>query len=227
MMSFSLLVGFLQVSLAFILRTVNKMLSGNVSDGLSSFSFLMMLVGVLVWAAHVNFLNMGFGSFAINTVQVGTVLLAIPKNVGLGLAYGGIAFFVLFTNKDKPLSARIGQSFLDFYNGATGIFGNILSYLRLFALGLAGSMLAMVFNQMALMLITDAQGVVHYRSPIILASIFLLVFGHALNLALCLVGAFVHPLRLTFVEFLQNIDLSWGGLEYAPLSKVNVENKRR
>jgi V/A-type H+-transporting ATPase subunit I len=50
--------------------------------------------------------------------------------------------------------------------------------------------------------------------------VLVLVAGHSLNFALCLVGAGVHPLRLTYVEFLQNLDLSWSGKPYKPLAKI-------
>jgi len=95
----------------------------------------------------------------------------------------------------------------------------MISYIRLFALGLTGGLLAMTFNNLALGFITSDAGVVNWASPMVVFTILLLIVGHALNFALAFVGAFVHPLRLTFVEFYQTLQFSGGGNEYRPLRR--------
>ncbi len=92
----------------------------------------------------------------------------------------------------------------------TGVFGDMLSYIRLFGLGTSGGILGLVVNTLALSL----AGVPYVGW---LLALVLLLFGHALVLGLSALGAFVHPMRLTFVEFFKNADFTGGGREYKPL----------
>ena len=109
---------------------------------------------------------------------------------------------------------------------ATGLVGDVLSYIRLYALGLAGAMLGMVFNQLAFMIDIQIPGV-----PVVgdvLTWIFcglILVFGHALNIAMSCLSGFVHPLRLTFVEYFKNSGYNGKGGAYKPFASIE-ENKK-
>jgi V/A-type H+-transporting ATPase subunit I len=229
MMSFALLVGFLQVMLALLIRTIVKLRNGGIASALPSFSYITLTTGALIWGAHVNFLNLGIAGFNVSGIPFGNFLLLIPKTAGMTMFFISFPLFFIFANSDKKPGERVFQDIVDFYNGITGLFGNILSYLRLFALGLSGGMLAGVFNQLAIMILPKVNGQTRYTSALIIFSILLMIFGHALNFALALLGAFVHPLRLTFVEFLQNLDYKWGGKEYTPFSRSapvkNTESK--
>ncbi|MBT4092138.1 MAG: V-type ATP synthase subunit I, partial [Deltaproteobacteria bacterium] len=104
----------------------------------------------------------------------------------------------------------------ELYGFATGIIGDILSYLRLFALGLASGLLGHAFNGIAFGFIENN------IFPGIFATIALLIFAHTLNFGLAILGSFVHPLRLTFVEFYKNLDFEGGGKNYAPFLKEKV-----
>ena len=77
----------------------------------------------------------------------------------------------------------------------TKLFGNTLSYMRLFALGLAGASLALTFNKLALE--------VYYALPGLglLCSLLILLFGHTFNIVLCIISGVLHGLRLNFIEF--------------------------
>ena len=101
----------------------------------------------------------------------------------------------------------------DTYNMATGLLGDVLSYIRLFALGLSGSILGLVFNDLAMNMKPDI--------PIIgtIVMLLILVFGHAMNIALSALSAFVHPMRLTFVEFYKNSGFVGGAKEYEPFKR--------
>ena len=90
----------------------------------------------------------------------------------------------------------------------TGLLGDVLSYVRLFALGLSGGILAGVFNSLATGMSPDNA----VLGPIVMVLIF--VIGHANVL-----GAMVHPMRLTFVEFFKNSGYEGGGKEYKPFKK--------
>ena len=95
---------------------------------------------------------------------------------------------------------------------ATGILGDVLSYIRLFALGLAGGMLGQAFNNLAGMVKGD--NVITWV-PFVL----ILIIGHLLNLLMSSLGAFVHPMRLTFVEYFKNAGYEGRGAKYNPLKK--------
>jgi V/A-type H+-transporting ATPase subunit I len=96
----------------------------------------------------------------------------------------------------------------------SGLLGDVLSYIRLFALGLAGGILGGVFNSLAF----QAGG----GLPVWigwLPTCLILLLGHGLNLFLCIISALVHPIRLTFVEFFKNAGFEGGGKAYKPFSK--------
>ena len=99
-----------------------------------------------------------------------------------------------------------------------GLLGDVLSYLRLYALGLAGGMLGKAFNDIAAMTVGD--GSIGF-GWIAFALIFLV--GHALNLAMCCLGAFVHPLRLNFLEFFKNSGYEGKGRTYRPITNKQIQ----
>ena len=102
----------------------------------------------------------------------------------------------------------------------TGLLGDVLSYVRLFALGLSGGILAGVFNSLAVGMSPDNV----IAGPIVMVLIF--VIGHAINIFMNVLGAMVHPMRLTFVEFYKNAGFEMSMRSFDPLRKIeNSENK--
>jgi len=95
------------------------------------------------------------------------------------------------------------------------IFGDVLSYLRLFALGLASSSLALTFNQLAQQ-VTEA-----IPGPGLLIGLLILIIGHGLNFALSVMGGVVHGLRLNYIEF-YNWGLSEEGYPFKAFSKKEI-----
>lgn len=130
------------------------------------------------------------------------------------IVIGGVSAIgiYLLNNIHRNVFVNIGAGVWDTYNMATGLMGDILSYIRLYALGLAGGMLGGVFNQLAFM-VNDAAG------PALgwLFCGLILIFGHTLNIAMSCLSAFVHPLRLTFVEYFKNSGYEGKGEAYKPL----------
>ena len=127
---------------------------------------------------------------------------------------GSSLIMILFLNNpDKKILGNIGKGLGDIYFTATGIFGDLLSYIRLFALGISSAILGYVFNYLAL----EISGDTIIISQIIF--LLILVVGHSLNIFMAVLGAFVHPLRLTFVEFYKNAGFTGGGKEYKPFKK--------
>ena len=135
--------------------------------------------------------------------------LNMSKPVSTTMLVVSISLIVLFSKPEGPVHKRLGKGLWSMYD-ITGVFGDMLSYIRLFGLGTSGGILGLVVNTLALSL----AGVPYVGW---LLALVLLLFGHALVLGLSALGAFVHPMRLTFVEFFKNADFTGGGREYKPL----------
>ncbi|MDR1455704.1 MAG: V-type ATP synthase subunit I [Tannerella sp.] len=128
------------------------------------------------------------------------------------LALAGVAavLIFLFNSPGKNIFLNIGLGVWDAYNMATGLLGDVLSYVRLFALGLSGGILAGVFNSLATGMRPDNA----ILGPVVM--VLILLIGHALNIFMNVLGAVVHPMRLTFVEFFKNAGYTGGGKAYQP-----------
>ncbi|MCL2290507.1 MAG: hypothetical protein FWC34_07385, partial [Bacteroidetes bacterium] len=131
------------------------------------------------------------------------------------LSVGG--FMMLFFNNPekglKGLPGSIGSGLFGVYNKITGLLGDLLSYIRLFALGISGAVMGLVFNDLAMGLAPD---IIIARELVI---VFILLFGHGINIFINSLGAFIHPVRLTFVEFYNNVGFEGGGKAYTPFKK--------
>ena len=119
---------------------------------------------------------------------------------------------------------RLPLSLWEFYGFSTGLISDLLSYLRLFALGLASGLLGNSFNQIAFSLLKNESGEWDIGTGPLAGAIFILVFGHGLNFGLALLGATVHSMRLNFVEFYKQLKFDGGGKEYNPFRKTETEN---
>lgn len=178
--------------------------------------------GLLGW-----FIILLTGSLAVGLPMFG---LEIPGfTIGSPIVYalmgvGALLMIVLNNVKRNPL-INIGAGLWDAYNNITGLLSDVLSYIRLFAIGLSGGVLAQVFNSLAMGLSgmgdmapdTPWYG---YIVPVIAASIILLI-GHGINLFMSAISSFVHPMRLTFVEFYKNAGFEMGQRTFDPVRKMN------
>jgi len=225
-MSLALVIGFLQMLFAMILQMTNRIRQGALKTVILPISWMMMFMGIVIWETHTNWFDLGVHKLAIGRLQLGIFLLAVPAIVGKWVCLGGVGLMFLsgIINGSGKVYLRPLLFIWDFYNFATGNMGYLISYIRLFALGLTGGLLGSTFNSLALGFITH-DGVTNWLSPFVVFTLLLLVAGHALNFALSVVGAFVHPLRLTFVEFYQTLQFAGGGSEYKPFSRVNESPK--
>ena len=120
----------------------------------------------------------------------------------------------LFNNPERNVFANFGAGIWDAYNMVTGILGDLLSYIRLFALGISSGILGYVFNSLAMEMSPDIPGLN------ILIMVIILLFGHGINIFMAALGSFVHPMRLTFVEFYKNSGFTGGGVKYSPFKKL-------
>ncbi|MCP4123504.1 MAG: hypothetical protein GY751_17275 [Bacteroidetes bacterium] len=129
----------------------------------------------------------------------------------------GVGMVVLFGNpKSGPLKS-IGFGLADLYN-ITGVMGDLLSYIRLFALGVSSAILGLVVNEIAM----SAKGIPYVGFVVF---ILILVLGHTGNMMLAALSAFVHPMRLTFVEFYKNTGFLGGGKPYNPFRRKSASFK--
>jgi V/A-type H+-transporting ATPase subunit I len=147
------------------------------------------------------------------------VLFLFGEKIGLSSqacsVFGKVAIapaivIVLFSQRQGPWLGRIGMGI---YNIFSTVFylGDVLSYLRIMALGMLGGGLAVAINLMA-----GIAGKVPYAGIVLV--VLVLIGGHTLNALLSAIGAFVHTIRLQFVEFFPKF-LSGGGQLFEPLTK--------
>jgi V/A-type H+-transporting ATPase subunit I len=139
--------------------------------------------------------------------------LQILKYLYFFILASSLVMILFMNNPDKGLLGNFGKGLGDIYFTATGVFGDVLSYIRLFALGISSAILGYVFNYLAL----EMSGDTIIVSQVVF--LLILVVGHSLNIFMATLGAFVHPLRLTFVEFYKNAGFMGGGKEYKPFKR--------
>ncbi len=130
-------------------------------------------------------------------------------SIGKWIFIGGSTLIILFTSPGKNIFAGIGAGLGDFLLKLVNSFADIVSYIRLFAVGLAGVAIANAFNQIA-----GSIGTASFLS--ILFSAFVLFAGHTLNLAMGILSILVHGVRLNVLEFSGHLDMEWSGTEYNP-----------
>ena len=199
-MLLALLIGVVHVCLAMTIKAIVQTVRFGFKEAISNWGWLLLVIG-FICTGGLSF----FEVISANVTQWAFIIIGSVAGIGI----------YLLNNLHRNVFLNIGAGLWDTYNMATGLGGDVLSYIRLYALGLAGGMLGGVFNQIAFM-VNDAAG------PVIgwLLCGLILVFGHALNIAMSCLSAFVHPLRLTFVEYFKNSGYEGKGEAYKPFAAV-------
>ncbi len=201
----SMAIGIVQILFGMLIR---------ISVTTRSFGFKYAL-GSIGW-----FLMVSTGVASLALPAIGVELPAVVYQVVL---YAGLALLIFFNNPEKNIFANIGSGIWEAYDRTTGLMGDVLSYIRLFAIGLSGGVLALVFNDLAVgMTGLDAswadQTILELIPKLIGATAILLV-GHGINLFMSTISSFVHPMRLTFVEFYKNAGFEMATRKFEPLSR--------
>lgn len=191
----SLIIGGVQIIFGIMIRMFNQLRQGTPSVALGSFGWLML------------FFTAGLFEYVLADAE----LVPVLKILRIAL-YTASLICILFFSGTGSILQRFGGGIWEIYGNVTGIFGDLLSYIRLFALGVASSILGLVVNQMAV-----AFGKAPYIGPVIF--LLVIVIGHAANLVISSLGSFVHPMRLTFVEFYKNAGFKGGGKSYRPFAR--------
>lgn len=196
---FALIIGGVQIIYALIIKGIMRWMRFGFYYSLDAFGWIItMLGGGLYLAGSKGLIN-----------PVDSTLITILLCVG--------GFMMLFFNNPekglKGVPGSIGSGLFGVYSKVTGLLGDLLSYIRLFALGISGAVMGLVFNDLAMKLAPD---LIIARELVI---VLILLFGHGINIFINSLGAFIHPVRLTFVEFYNNVGFEGGGKAYTPFAK--------
>lgn len=135
----------------------------------------------------------------------------------------GAVFMLLLNDIHRNPVVNFFSGLWDAYNNITGLLSDVLSYIRLFAIGLSGGVLAVVFNSLALGLTGLSEGIGEFGVGTIfqiLGATAILLVGHGINLFMSAISSFVHPMRLTFVEFYKNAGFEIGNRSFEPVKKI-------
>lgn len=201
LMKFCFILGAVQLSLACVINMMHKIPRKNLS-----------WVGDLGWLIDI---------LVIYTL---VLQLVIGEPCNLSVVFGGVGFgFVLiciFGAQEpgvpfgKGVLAGLGGFFTTFLN-TISCFSNIMSYIRLFAVGMASLAIAQSFNNMASGLLSG------FALP---AGLLVILLGHALNLVMGLLSVVVHGVRLNLLEFSGQLGMEWSGYEYKPFQRTVEKN---
>ena len=198
-MVLSIIIGIVHICLAMSVKAYQQVRNKGFAASLGTLGWTLLIVGGVV-----------VGGLALAGVLDSDLTKWIIIVLGIVSALG----IFVFNDPKRNKLANVGMGLWDTYNTVTGLLGDVLSYLRLYALGLAGSMLGMAFNDMGNMVLGDGSNAILW-----LPFAVLVLIGHTLNIAMCALGAFVHPLRLNFLEFFKNSGYEAAGRNYNPLKK--------
>ncbi|MBQ6763060.1 MAG: ATPase V [Bacteroidales bacterium] len=198
-MVLALIIGVIHLCLAMIVKTYNTTKVKGFANSLGTWGWTLLIVG---------------GTAVAFLAIIGVLDKPATKWIAIALGIvSAVGIFLLNDLHRNPL-INIGSGLWESYNTVTGLLGDVLSYLRLYALGLAGAMLGKAFNDIGMMILGDGKSI-----PLWIPFILIILIGHALNIAMCALGAFVHPLRLNFLEFFKNSGYEAAGRNYNPLKK--------
>ena len=178
-------IGFVQILFGMVLQGLNKMIKFGFKYGLPQVGWIVIILHLV---------NMFY-------FKMWPLYSHIDVYIGLGLV-------IFFADPAAGFFKGIGTGIWQLF-GITGLMGDLLSYIRLFALGVSSAILGLVINSIAWQIEK-----VRFIGPVLF--LIILIFGHTLNLFVASLGAFVHTMRLTFVEFYKNAGFTGGGNPYKP-----------
>ena len=200
LMTFSIVIGLVQIIFGKTVAAFKMKAQKGVKYSIAPFA----------WVCVITALALAFGLPMLNLQLPETV-----KTVFIGIAVIGLVVAYLYNSPGKNIFLNFGTGLWNTYNMASGLLGDTLSYIRLFAIGLTGAILGGVFNQLAVDM-TEGMNIVLRAVCMLL----ILLVGHAINIGLCTISSLVHPLRLIFVEYYKNAEFEGGGKEYRPFKKA-------
>ena len=197
-MVLAICIGVFHICLAMVVKAICYTKRFGFKENISTWGWLLLVVG---------------GLSALILLMLFNAPAEVTKWTLIGIAGVSALGIYIFNKPGRNPLLNIGVGLWDTYNMATGLLGDVLSYVRLYALGLAGGMLGGAFNDLGLMVLGE--------NPTWqwVGFVLILLIGHVLNVAMSALGAFVHPLRLTFVEYFKNSGYEGKGVAYQPFKK--------
>ncbi len=197
-MKFCFIIGTVQLSLACVMNIRKKLPQKDWS-----------LFADLGWLAAIDALY-----FLVLYLVIGEKVQLLPVALVVGI---GFLLVVLFGGMSpersfgQGLKAGLGDAFTVFLNTISA-FGNVMSYIRLFAVGMASLAIAQSFNNMA-------SG---FSGPAVVVGVVIALIGHALNIVMGVLSVAVHGIRLNLLEFSGQLGMEWSGTAYDPFRKKKI-----
>lgn len=192
----ALILGLIQIIFGMFVKVFNIIRQQGFAYAVSTIGWIVLILGMLI--------RTGLTKASIVAEDEKLILYLV-------LIISG-AMILLLNDPKANVFIRVGKGVWDVYGMVTGIFGDLLSYIRLFALGISSAILGLVINSIGLNMLG-----IPYIGPVIF--VLFLTVGHLANILISSLGAFVHPMRLTFVEFYKNAGFNGGGKAYKPFSE--------
>lgn len=200
LMTLSIVIGLVQIIFGKAVAAYKTKLQKGVKHSIAPFAWVFVIVS-LACAFGLPMLN-------VHLPDVAITIFYVIAGLGLIVAYA-------YNTPGKNIFLNFGTGLWHTYNMASGLLGDTLSYIRLFAIGLTGAILGGVFNTLAITM-TDGLNIVLR----VICMLLILLIGHSINIALCTISSLVHPLRLIFVEYYKNAEFEGGGKAYEPFKKA-------
>ena len=190
----SLLLGVVHLMFGLLIAAFDKLRSGQFIDAIGNdISWFLLIVGLCLFGVGTG------GMIPPHFVQIGQVMAIL----------GAVIIFLYAGKEKKGIISKIISGFLALY-GSTSYLGDILSYSRLLALGFGSAVIGMVIN-----LLGGLAADIPYVGWLV--AVVVIIGGHIFSIAINILGSFVHPLRLQYVEFFGKF-YSGGGEPFTPLT---------
>lgn len=194
----------IQLTVAHIIGAVRNRKSVKVLGDIGS---ILQLIGIfylvmnLVVNAQVFSFDLVIGGIPISTIVIGLIAL------------GFVISFVFSNYKDSIIKSILASltNIVSVLLGVVNMFSDIVSYIRLWAVGLAGAAISATVNELA--------GPLFGNFMFVILAVVLLVFGHGLNMILNILSVIVHGIRLNTLEFSSHLDMSWSGRKFKPFEE--------
>jgi len=201
MFNLALILGSIQILFGMVLKVVNISISRGFAYAYSTVGWLILIIGsgIVYLLKSAGVIVDSMGEYMQNAVLIISGVLILFLN-----------------NPRRSIIKNFLSGLWDVYSMITGLVGDLLSYIRLFALGISSAILGFVFNDLAMSLKPDNI----ILGPLVM--VIILVIGHSMTLFMSGLGAFVHPIRLTFVEFYKNAGFTGGGKAYTPFAEKMI-----
>lgn len=198
----ALILGMIHILFGMVLKVVNVSITKGFAYSYATIGWLLLIVG---------------SGLAYGLRELGAVSESVGAYVQNGVLIASGSLILLFNDPRRSIVMNFLSGLWDVYGMVTGLVGDLLSYIRLFALGVSSAILGFVFNELAMSMRPD--NVIF--GPLVM--IIILLVGHGMTLFMAGLGAFVHPIRLTFVEFYKNAGFTGGGKRYTPFAEKSLD----